>query len=33
MNWREVLSVLLGIKKPKPVLIPIPKQTKQPVKR
>lgn len=32
MNWREVLAVLLGIKKPKPVLIPIPKSNKKTAK-
>ena len=33
MNWREVLSVLLGVKKPQPVLIPIPKDNKKPAKK
>ena len=33
MNWRDVLAVLLGIKKPKPVLVPVPKQQKGPVKK
>lgn len=33
MNWRDVVSVLLGIKQPKPVLIPLPKGNKQPVKK
>ena len=32
MNWRDVLAVLLGMQKPKPVLIPIP-QSKGPVKK
>jgi hypothetical protein len=27
MNWREVIAILLGAKKPQ--LVPIPKQTKQ----
>lgn len=29
MNWRDVLAVLLGVKKPKPILVPIPKQQQQ----
>jgi hypothetical protein len=33
MNWRDIMSVLLGIKQPKPVLIPIPQGTKQQVKK
>lgn len=33
MNWRDVLSVLLGIKRPKPVLVPVPKGNKQPVRK
>jgi hypothetical protein len=33
MNWRDVLAVLLGIQKPKPVLIPIPKSNSGPVKK
>ena len=33
MSWRDVLSVWLGIKKPQPVLIPIPKDNKKPVKK
>lgn len=33
MNWREVLAVLLGIKKPQPVLIPIPKDNKKSAKK
>ena len=33
MNWREVLSVLLGIRKPQPVLIPVQKGNKQPAKK
>ena len=33
MNWRDVLAVLLGIKKPKPVLIPIPKGNRESAKK
>jgi hypothetical protein len=33
MNWRDVLAVLLGIKKPQPVLIPIPKEANQSAKK
>jgi len=33
MNWREVMAVLLGIKKPQPVLIPIPKDNNKPAKK
>lgn len=33
MNWRDVLAVLLGIKKPQPVLIPLPQSNKGPVKK
>lgn len=28
MNWKDVLAVLLGVKKPKPVLIPIPRNNR-----
>lgn len=33
MDWRDVLAVLLGIKKPKPVLIPVPKNNKPSAKK
>lgn len=33
MNWREVLAVLLGMKQPKPVLVPVPKSNQGPLKK